>query len=385
MLDRAVDLDQLRRARLAVQHVDVLRDDGVELAAALEGDQRAVRSVGLLALERLEAIAIEVPEALRVGAPRIDVRDLHRVDVLPQPGAGRAEVGDPGRHRDPRAGQRDDGAGLADEACQALYLPVHSGLRLPRNALIPSLPSSDWNAVPKPAFSASMPASISPLALTFLICSTASGACSASLRAHASAVSNSSWSTTTRLTRPNSNASSAPIGSPIMFISTALFSPTRRGRRCVPPKPGMMPSLISGWPKIADWAAMRTSQAIASSQPPPKARPLTAAIVATPLVSSSRKSACAWWRSWAPPASSSVVKALMSAPAENRNGLEEAMTRARTPSACTFSHPSPRPSMTCGALECIWPWASQAIAVSPRLSSLTTASSPAGWSASGCG
>ena len=82
----------------------------------------------------------------------------------------------------------------------------------------------------------------------------------------------------------------------------------------MPPKPGMIPSLISGWPKIADCAAIRTSQAIASSQPPPKARPLTAAIVATPLVSSSRKSAWALWISSAPLLSSSCVKALMSAP-----------------------------------------------------------------------
>ena len=41
----------------------------------------------------------------------------------------------------------------------------------------------------------------------------------------------------------------------------------------------MIPSLISGWPKTADSAAIRKSQAIASSQPPPKASELTAAIV----------------------------------------------------------------------------------------------------------
>ena len=49
----------------------------------------------------------------------------------------------------------------------------------------------------------------------------------------------------------------------------------------MPPKPGMIPSLISGWPKTAASAAIRTSQAIATSQPPPKAIELTAAIVAT--------------------------------------------------------------------------------------------------------
>ena len=42
---------------------------------------------------------------------------------------------------------------------------------------------------------------------------------------------------------------SASIGSPIRFISSALASPTSRGSRWVPPKPGMIPRLISGWPK----------------------------------------------------------------------------------------------------------------------------------------
>jgi hypothetical protein len=58
----------------------------------------------------------------------------------------------------------------------------------------------------------------------------------------------------------------------------ALALPTARGRRCVPPAPGMMPSLISGWPNLALSAAMMKSHIIASSQPPPRAKPLTAAI-----------------------------------------------------------------------------------------------------------
>src|SRR6266508_4095051 len=45
----------------------------------------------------------------------------------------------------------------------------------------------------------------------------------------------------------------------------------RRGERCVPPAPGMMPSLISGWPNLAVSAAIRMSHIIASSQPPPRA------------------------------------------------------------------------------------------------------------------
>jgi hypothetical protein len=40
----------------------------------------------------------------------------------------------------------------------------------------------------------------------------------------------------------------------------------------------MMPSLISGWPNFALSAAMMKSHIMASSQPPPSAKPLTAAI-----------------------------------------------------------------------------------------------------------
>ncbi len=60
----------------------------------------------------------------------------------------------------------------------------------------------------------------------------------------------------------------------------------------MPPKPGMIPRLISGWPKVADSAAIRKSHAIASSQPPPNAPALTAAIVATDERSICRSSPC---------------------------------------------------------------------------------------------
>ncbi|CFN74865.1 Uncharacterised protein [Bordetella pertussis] len=53
--------------------------------------------------------------------------------------------------------------------------------------------------------------------------------------------------------------------------SMALALPTARGRRCVPPAPGITPSLISGWPKRAESAAMTMSHIMASSQPPPSA------------------------------------------------------------------------------------------------------------------
>ena len=66
-------------------------------------------------------------------------------------------------------------------------------------------------------------------------------------------------------------------------------------------------------------------------------------------------------------------------------GLLDAITSARTPSAWTLSQTLRRSSMTCGAIEFIMPLASHAIATLPRDSSLTTAASPAGCSASGCG
>jgi hypothetical protein len=51
-----------------------------------------------------------------------------------------------------------------------------------------------------------------------------------------------------------------------------------RGRRCVPPAPGSIASLTSGSAKRADSAASTMSQASASSQPPPNAKPATAAM-----------------------------------------------------------------------------------------------------------
>ena len=88
-----------------------------------------------------------------------------------------------------------------------------------------------------------------------------------------------SASGTTRDTSPARSASTASIMRPVSARSMALLLPTARGRRCVPPAPGMMPSLISGWPNFALSAAMMKSQPIATSQPPPSAKPDTAAMI----------------------------------------------------------------------------------------------------------
>ena len=74
----------------------------------------------------------------------------------------------------------------------------------------------------------------------------------------------------------------------------------------------------------------------------------------------------------APPASSIFVNALMSAPAQNSIGLDEAITSARTsPAPSTCSQTVPRSAITCGEIEFAGGLASQAIATSPRVSSLT--------------
>ncbi len=50
---------------------------------------------------------------------------------------------------------------------------------------------------------------------------------------------------------PSSCARVASSGSPLSMISSAGCAPIKRGRRCVPPAPGMRPSLISGKPTFA--------------------------------------------------------------------------------------------------------------------------------------
>ena len=77
----------------------------------------------------------------------------------------------------------------------------------------------------------------------------------------------------------------------------------------------MVPRLTSGWPKTADSEAMMMSQLMASSQPPPRAKPLTAAI--TGLDRWLRRSRSTS-RSCARPANGvASTISLMSAPAAN--------------------------------------------------------------------
>jgi len=49
----------------------------------------------------------------------------------------------------------------------------------------------------------------------------------------------------------------ALIGSPLVIISSARCAPKMRGKRCVPPAPGKIPSFTSGKPSFADGTATR--------------------------------------------------------------------------------------------------------------------------------
>ena len=104
--------------------------------------------------------------------------------------------------------------------------------------------------------------------------------------------------------------------SPERISRMAWPVPTRRGRRWVPPPPGMRPRLISGWPKRALSEAMRMSQDMASSQPPPRQKPLIMAITGLgklAMTSKIRGLRMAWrWSNGVRPANSP-----MSAPAMN--------------------------------------------------------------------
>jgi len=59
----------------------------------------------------------------------------------------------------------------------------------------------------------------------------------------------------------------------------AALRPTFLGRRCVPPKVGIIPILISALLKVAVSAASAICVHSTSSHPPPQAKPFTAAII----------------------------------------------------------------------------------------------------------
>ena len=69
------------------------------------------------------------------------------------------------------------------------------------------------------------------------------------------------------------------MGSPVMHISKAKERGTRLANRVTPPAAATRPTLTSGIPSCACSAAVAKSQARTISRPPPRAAPLTAAMV----------------------------------------------------------------------------------------------------------
>src|SRR5712691_2782459 len=131
--------------------------------------------------------------------------------------------------------------------------------------------------------------------------------------------------------------------------SRARARPTRRTRRCVPPKPGMSPRLISGCPRRARSAATSRSQASASSRPPPSATPLRAPITGSASASTAAIASCPRREKAAPSSGAIAAIAAMSAPAENARSPAPVSTRARSPGSPSSSRNAPRSARSVAA------------------------------------
>src|SRR2546426_935680 len=117
---------------------------------------------------------------------------------------------------------------------------------------------------------------------------------------------------------------------PVKISSLASGAPRIRGRSWVPPIPGKIPSVVSGTPNTAVSLATMKSERTASSQPPARAKPSTAAITGTGQ-RSTRNAACSKITCWARQASSVIsLRSLRSPPAQNARSPAPVKTTART-------------------------------------------------------
>ena len=111
-----------------------------------------------------------------------------------------------------------------------------------------------------------------------LIACTASGPFLQICSAISRAVGINCSGSTTALINLTLSAVCVSIALPLSSNSMARAPLISRGSRWVTPHPGISPKPTSGCPNLAPAAAIRRSQARAHSNPPPRARPLTAAI-----------------------------------------------------------------------------------------------------------
>ena len=108
-------LDDLATPGPRVQRVDVLRHDRLNQSTSLQLGEREMASVRLRRQERVDARAIEAPDALRVAPEGLDRRDFEGIDLGPDTGRG-AEVGNAALGRDARSGEHDARLPLDDES-----------------------------------------------------------------------------------------------------------------------------------------------------------------------------------------------------------------------------------------------------------------------------
>jgi hypothetical protein len=99
--------------------------------------------------------------------------------------------------------------------------------------------------------------------------------------AYSRAAGSTLWSCSCRSAMPRATAWQPVIGREVRMRSKARSGPINSRSRSHPPRSGTTPLSTSGRPKIALPETMRTSHARASSQPAPRAIPLTAAMTGT--------------------------------------------------------------------------------------------------------
>ena len=154
-------------------------------------------------------------------------------------------------------------------------------------------------------------------------------------------------SSATSATKPSANARSAEIRRPNSAISLTTGSGSSRASRCVPDQPGTMPTPASGSASVAFGAITRMSQAAASSSPPPKAWPESAAIVGFDSRASRSKIAVAL----AHPMAGEVERRQLRPGHDVRAGAEGLLARALTITTCTDGCPLERGAMRLERLE----------------------------------
>src|SRR5215468_8778164 len=164
---------------------------------------------------------------------------------------------------------------------RSIYLPLKLGSRLAKNAWIPSEASSVLRVLRNARTSMSIALSIgasSPSSTASMMSRVAIGGRLAIRRASALASLSVSPSFVSLLARPSATHSCAGTCVPRIRNSSAFVRPIRRGIRCEPPNPGVMPRFDSVCPMRAPSFRSRKWQAIAISHPPPSAWPLIAAM-----------------------------------------------------------------------------------------------------------